>query len=78
MPTRYITLSEGTSNVMTMFFTTIQIFIEINFEGNKITIFIGHMINISYFKSLLNSPKAYLINFIIYSITVNTQLEVFE
>ena len=63
MPTCYITLLEGTSNVMAMFFTTIQIFIEINFEGNKIT-FIGHMINISYFKSLLNSPKAYLINFI--------------
>ena len=54
MPTRYITLSEGTSNVMMMSFTTIQIFIEINFEGNKIT-FIGHMINISYFKSLLKS-----------------------
>ena len=62
MPTSYITLSEGTSNVMMMFLTTIQIFIEIKFEGNKT--FIGHMINISYFKSLLTSPTAYLINFI--------------
>ena len=40
MATRYITLSVGTSKVMTMSVTAMQIFIEIinNFEGDKISI----------------------------------------
>ena len=37
MTTCYITLSAGTSNVMTMSITTMQIFMETNFEGDKIT-----------------------------------------
>ena len=36
MTTRYLTLSAETSTVMTISMTTMQIFIEINFEGDKI------------------------------------------
>ena len=36
MTTRYITLTEGTSNVMTMSVTTMQIFMEINFEVDEL------------------------------------------
>ena len=36
MTTRYITLSAGLSNVIMKSVTTMQIFIQINFEGDKI------------------------------------------
>ena len=68
MTTCYITLSEGTSNVMKTSITTMHIFIEINFEGDKITFKMSYdkqnLYARDFILNLLNSPKAHLINFI--------------
>ena len=64
MTTRYITLSAGISKVMTMSVSTMQIFIEINFEGDKIAFKTESYTRDHFIFNQLNSPKASLINFI--------------
>ena len=64
MTTCYITLSAGTNNIMTTAVTTMQIFMEIYFEGDKIAFKRSYDKQNLTLLNILNSLKARLINLI--------------